>query len=101
MTGPTLYGVFAYQRGRVVCEIGTLGKALPADAAAHFARDLRGEFPDVVIALLPAPFAASTLKPPTECPCGHAISGYHLCVGNPLLALPHADHPEYRPEWAP
>jgi hypothetical protein len=55
VTGPTLYGVFAYQRGRVVCEIGTLGEALPADVATDFARDLRGEFPDAVIALLPAP----------------------------------------------
>lgn len=46
------YKVQAYERGRMVCEVGW-PTWLDAYAAVYFARDLREEFPDAVVAILP------------------------------------------------
>ncbi|MGW2515040.1 hypothetical protein ACWC0A_37865 [Streptomyces scopuliridis] len=48
------YSVYAYQDGKTVCEIATVGRGLPALDAVLFARDLRDEFPSAVVAILPA-----------------------------------------------
>ncbi|MFG3254932.1 hypothetical protein [Streptomyces sp. NPDC048172] len=47
------YVVIAYQYGGVVCEVGTLGAALPAEMATGFARELRAEFPGAIVAITP------------------------------------------------
>lgn len=46
------YTVKAFQNGQIVCEVGLLGE-LDSQAAVHFARDLRKEFPGAVVAMLP------------------------------------------------
>lgn len=46
--------VCAFERGRLVCEVGGDGHGLDVPNAVHFAHDLRDEFPAAVVAILPA-----------------------------------------------
>ena len=46
--------VCAFDRGGLVCEVGGDGRGLTGPEATAFARVLRGEYPDAVVALLPA-----------------------------------------------
>lgn len=48
----SVYLVQAFERGRLVCDVGPFG---PADAQvmSYFAHELREEFPDAVIAIMP------------------------------------------------
>lgn len=46
--------VVAFERGRLVCESGGDGTGFDSTHAAHFARDLREEHPDAIVAILPA-----------------------------------------------
>lgn len=46
--------VVAFERGRLVCEVGGDGTGFDSTHAAHFARDLREEHPHAIVAILPA-----------------------------------------------
>ena len=46
--------VAAFERGRLACEVGGDGTGLSNAQAVYFARDLREEFPGVIVAILPA-----------------------------------------------
>lgn len=48
-----MYCVVAFEHGRAVCEVATIGVGLGPLAASGFARQLRGEFPDAIVAILP------------------------------------------------
>jgi len=46
--------VLAIAHGQLACEVGGDGTGLTAFQAGSFAHDLRAEFPDAVVAILPA-----------------------------------------------
>jgi hypothetical protein len=48
------YVVKAFQDGRTMCEIATIGMGLDPRGAELFAHELREEFPDAIVAILPA-----------------------------------------------
>ncbi|MER5512753.1 hypothetical protein ABT052_47020 [Streptomyces sp. NPDC002766] len=43
----------AYQRAAAVCEVASAGAGLTGTDAAYFAHELREEFPDAIVAILP------------------------------------------------
>ncbi|MFF1295630.1 MULTISPECIES: hypothetical protein [unclassified Streptomyces] len=47
------YMVVAYQRAAAVCEVASVGAGLNGAAATYFAHELREEFPDAIVAILP------------------------------------------------
>lgn len=50
-----MHMVVAFERGRLVCEVGGGGPlGLTPDQATYFAHDMRGEFPDALVAIVPA-----------------------------------------------
>ncbi|MFE2047983.1 hypothetical protein ACFXAS_05710 [Streptomyces sp. NPDC059459] len=46
--------VVAFSRGRLRCEVGGDGTGLTAAQASYFARQVRQEQPDQIVAILPA-----------------------------------------------
>ncbi|MFD3532007.1 hypothetical protein [Streptomyces sp. NPDC058664] len=48
------YVVKAFQDGRTLCEVATIGVGLDPRGAELFAHELREEFPDAIVAILPA-----------------------------------------------
>ena len=49
-----LYQVVAFERGVAVCEVGSIGLGMSASHASGFARELREEFPNAIVAILPS-----------------------------------------------
>ncbi|MER5843183.1 hypothetical protein ABT099_23385 [Streptomyces prasinus] len=49
-----MYMVVAFSRGELRSEVGGDGTGLTAFQASHFARQLREESPDQIVAILPA-----------------------------------------------
>ncbi|MFJ1971846.1 hypothetical protein ACIO93_24565 [Streptomyces sp. NPDC087903] len=47
------YMVVAYQRAAAVCEVASVGAGLNGTDATYFAHELREEFPDAIVAILP------------------------------------------------
>jgi len=46
--------VVAFERGKLACEVGGDGTGLTAPEVTAFAHDLRAEFPNGIVAILPA-----------------------------------------------
>lgn len=51
--GASGYMVVAYQRAAAVCEVASVGVGLNGPAAVYFAHELRAEFPEAIVAILP------------------------------------------------
>ncbi|MFJ9819324.1 hypothetical protein ACIRU3_29515 [Streptomyces sp. NPDC101151] len=47
------YMVVAYQRAAAVCEVASVGLGLNGTDAVYFAHELREEFPEAIVAILP------------------------------------------------
>ncbi|MFF4909738.1 hypothetical protein ACFY2T_33315 [Streptomyces sp. NPDC001260] len=53
----TRYMVVAYQRAAAVCEVASIGAGLNGTDAVYFAHELRQEFPEGIVAILPKKYA--------------------------------------------
>lgn len=49
-----MYMVVAFERGKLACESGGDGTGFDNAQAVYVARDLREEYPDAIVAILPA-----------------------------------------------